>query len=257
MSRIQNIPKRGLRLIIGVGLVLIPFVLGGCEGTPPKIKTIQTVPPEGEVPVGGEIPIEARIEPTGLPVTFKWITDPGGEMRVINNEVQSGVYIAPRKAGTYLVTVQMFYRGKKVDEKSIPIKVSESTGISNGTPLTRPQGEILQEIQQPPLTPTRGTITITSPRQGQRVPHVMDVVGTSTGLRQGTHLGVDILPEGDMWYRQSKPGIVGSDGSWRSKDCPFGRSGTDSGVQFTIKVVLEDEKGNPLLESKQVTVVRE
>lgn len=147
MYRIQN---RSFLLQRGVGLVLIilPLVFLSC-GENPQIKTFQTVPPGGEIPVGGEISIEAKIEPADLPVTFKWVPD-AGEVRVPSNEVASGVYIAPKQAGTYLVRVQVFYKGKKADEKSISIKVGDATTVAERPTLEEPAPTRSTEILSPP-----------------------------------------------------------------------------------------------------------
>lgn len=119
-----------LRILAAGFVLLISLAFIGCQSQP-QIEAFQTVPPGGEVPVGGEIPIEVRIEPIDSPVTFKWILDKGtGEMRLSSSQSNKGVYIAPRRAGTYWVSVQMFYWGKKADEKAIPIKVVEVGAVA-------------------------------------------------------------------------------------------------------------------------------
>jgi len=131
MARIQE--SSVVRLLrVGVVLVLL-CLLSSCQ-SPPQIQELRTVPPEGPVPGGGEIPLEAIIAPPDVPVTFHWVVE-AGEMQVASSAVNRGIYHAPTQAGTYWVKVEMFDRGKKVAEKALPIKVVDRESPSRSSIL--------------------------------------------------------------------------------------------------------------------------
>ena len=131
--------QKSMVCLLRVGLALIlPFLLSSCQA-PPQIQELRTVPPGGEVVVGAEIPIAATIAPPDVPVTFHWVLDAGaGEMQVPSPDVASGVYRAPKQAGTYLVRLHVLYQGKKVAEKALAIKVVEAPAVGQRPPDAPP-----------------------------------------------------------------------------------------------------------------------
>lgn len=114
--------KRVLRIIMTGCLLILSCSLSSCREAPPQIASVRVVPPHGEVLLGESVPLEVKTDRPDAPVTFKWVVEEG-RMRGNMLDAPSGLYIPPNKVGTYLVRVQLFYRNKQTDEKTIPIKV--------------------------------------------------------------------------------------------------------------------------------------
>ncbi len=92
---------------------------------------------------------------------------------------------------------------------------------------------------QSPSASQSGKLSITSPREGEKVAQSTIVSGTAPASYAGKRVKVSVLPDGDIWYPQGKgdAGIVGADGGWEV-ECVIGNA-TASGTKFTIKADLE------------------
>jgi len=96
-------------------------------------------------------------------------------------------------------------------------------------------------VPQSPSASQSGKLSITSPREGEKVAQSMTVSGTAPASYAGKRVKVSVLPKGDIWYEQGinddEAGKVGADGGWEV-ECVIGNA-TASGTKFTIKAELE------------------
>jgi len=94
---------------------------------------------------------------------------------------------------------------------------------------------------QSPSASQSGKLSITSPREGEKVAQSTTVYGTAPASYAGKRVKVSVLPKGDIWYEQGinddEAGKVGADGGWEV-ECVIGNA-TASGTKFTIKAELE------------------
>ncbi len=100
--------------------------------------------------------------------------------------------------------------------------------LSEGTEVAITDFEF-RPLPAPPLA-------ITSPGEGESVGGFINVRGVGT---PGTRVILDVLPAGDIWYRQDGEAVVGEDRSW-VLGCVIGNAATPSRLRFTIRATASN-----------------
>lgn len=151
----------------------------------------------------------------------EWFLLPAGIYRRITVRSKAGLWRAPATVG-----IQNLW----------DLSTPSATGVGEtGGPSRAPNAAVPRLA-----TPQRGSdesrsvhhLQILSPTDGARVPRRCDVSGVSD--MEGASVQVVVSPFGDVEYPQDGQGLV-RNGSWRVRNCLFGRPGQDSGQQFYVK----------------------